>query len=276
MSRPLKITVATVTYHAASLLPVTLDSVKEQVYPYVEHVIVDGLSNDGTLEMVRDYVTETGKLQPLHEVKFVSEPDKGLYDAMNKALRMATGDYVLFLNAGDRLHDNTTLQQIAAMADAALSQGNASLPSDGKLPQVLPAVIYGKTDVVDGEGHFLRERRLSPPEDLSWKSFQQGMLVCHQAFFARTDLAKLLPYQLKYRFSADFDWCIRVMREAAEKKIPLCNAHLVVADYLEGGLTTKNHRRSLMERFNIMRCHYGLLSTVSFHLYFILRAIMKK
>ena len=81
----------------------------------------------------------------------------------------------------------------------------------------LPAVLYGDTNIVDSDGNFLHPRRLSPPEDLTWKSFRQGMLVCHQAFYARIDFAIATPYDQQYRYSADVDWCIRVMKAAAKE-----------------------------------------------------------
>ena len=113
-------------------------------------------------------------------------------------------------------------------------------------------------------------RRLSAPEVLSWKSFKQGMLVCHQAFFAKRDLVE--PYDLNYRFSSDFDWCIRVMKKAHT----LHNTHLTIIDYLEEGLTTQNHKASLRERFRIMTKHYGLVSTIIHHAWFVMRAVLKK
>lgn len=263
---PIKITVATVTFNAASLLGRTIESVENQDYPHVEHVIVDGLSHDGTSELLQNYSRRNAAAHSSHTLRIVSEPDSGLYDAMNKAIRMATGHYILFLNAGDKFHSTDTLRHIADIA-----RSNAY----GRKEELLPAVIYGNTNIVDNNGRFLRERRLTPPEHLSWKSFRNGMLVCHQAFFARTDLARQNLYRLKYRFSADYDWCIRIMRQAERDKMPLTNAHIVVADYLEGGLTTKNHRRSLMERFHIMVHHYGLPSTLCMHLYFSFRSLQK-
>ena len=89
-------------------------------------------------------------------------------------------------------------------------------------------------------------RRLSAPEKLDWKSFKQGMLVCHQAFFARHTLVE--PYDLSYRYSADFDWCIRIMKKA----YTLHNTHLTIIDYLDEGMTTQNRKASLKERFRIM------------------------
>ena len=98
------------------------------------------------------------------------------------------------------------------------------------------------------------------------------MLVCHQAFYARTDIAKNLQYDTRYKYSADVDWCIRVMRETERMGLPLYNINMVVANYTEEGATTKNHRTSLRERFDVMRRHYGLLSTVVMHVWFVFRS----
>lgn len=258
---PLKITVATVTYNAGSLIARTIASVEEQTYPYVEHLIVDGNSQDNTLEQVHHY-QERNSLRPVpHEIVCVSEPDKGLYDAMNKALGLLTGRYILFLNAGDCLHSADTL---AIAVRAAIDS------------PVLPGVLYGLTNLVDAHGQFLRERRLAPPEQLNWHHFKQGMLVCHQAFFARADLVRNIRYDLRYHLSADYDWCIRIMREAERRNLPLLNLHTVVADYLSEGLSTRHHRASLIERFCIMARHYGLWVAIAQHAWFIVRAFTKK
>ena len=184
---------------------------------------------------------------------------------MNKALRLATGDYVLFLNAGDCFHSPTTLSDIAR------SIQSAQYPDSQ-----LPAVLYGDTDLVDNDGQFLRHRRLSPPEQLRWQDFQQGMLVCHQAFFVRTDLGREINYDLSYRFSADYDWCLRIMQRAEILALPLHNTHLVVADYLAEGMTTRNHRASLLERFHIMKRHFGTTKTIAQHAWFVARTLIKR
>ena len=196
-----------------------------------------------------------------HEVVVVSEPDKGLYDAMNKGLRRATGDYVLFLNAGDTLPSDSTLDDIAACI------GDS---------EELPAVLYGDTDIVDSDFRFLRHRRLSPPEKLSWRSFRRGMLVCHQAFYARLDIARELLYDDRYRYSADVDWCIRVMKEAEKRRLHSRDVHAVVAEYWGEGPTTAYHKASLKERFTVMKRHYGLVQTIALHIWFVFRAVLKK
>lgn len=241
-----KFSVITVTYNAAKVVEDTIQSVISQTYRHVEYIIVDGASTDGTMAIVNRYRDRISRV--------ISEPDKGLYDAMNKGISLATGDYLCFLNAGDSFHEDDTLQQMVHSI------------SGGELPDVL----YGETALVDSQGHFLRMRRLSAPETLTWKSFREGMLVCHQAFFARHTLVE--PYDLRYRFSADFDWCIRVMKKART----LHNTHLTLIDYLEEGMTTRNRKASLKERFRIMARHYGLVSTLARHAWFFVRLILKK
>lgn len=252
------ITVVTVTWQAAQVLRPTLDSVREQTYEHVEHLIIDGASTDGTLQMVNDYQRDVRNCCSGHRVVISSEPDKGLYDAMNKGLNRATGDYIIFLNAGDRFASPDTLEQVAKVAMDA--DANA-----------MPAVIYGYTDIIDSEGRRIGPRRLQPPEHLTWRSFRQGMLVCHQAFYARTDIARDVAYDLRYRYSADVDWCIRVMKEAERMSLPLTRLDSVVALFMEGGQTTKHHRDSLKERFHVMRRHYGLFTTLAMHVWFLFR-----
>ena len=143
-----KFSVITVCYNAAATIEDTLQSVITQTYHHIEYILIDGQSTDGTLDIIRRYQSRMAKV--------VSEPDKGLYDAMNKGLRLATGDYVCFLNAGDCFHEDDTLQQMVhRLHEAGL--------------QELPDVIYGETQLVDSEGHFVRMRRMQTPEKLNWK-----------------------------------------------------------------------------------------------------------
>ena len=261
----IKFTVITITYNAEAVLERTLQSVLCQTHEDVEHLIIDGASTDGTLAMSERYKAESDASELGHKVIIRSEPDDGIYDAMNKGLTQASGDYIIYMNAGDSFPKEDTLETIAHRCRL------NELPSDE-----LPAVLYGNTDIVDGEGRFLYPRRLQPPQRLTWRSFKKGMLVCHQAFYARTDVAKNLPYDLHYRFSADVDWCIRVMRECERMCLPLKDINLVVANYMEEGATTKNHSASLRERFDVMRRHYGLLTTMAMHAWFVVRGVIRK
>lgn len=243
MSNPV-FSIITCTFNASTTLERTIRSVDEQTYPGIEHLIIDGASRDNTLEIAR-----TSK-----HATIISEPDKGLYDAMNKGIRMAKGDYIIFLNAGDKFHGSDTLEKVAGMIDGA------------------PDIIYGETALVDNEGDFKRMRRLQAPKNLSWKSFRKGMLVCHQSFWVKRVLAAGAPYDLAYRYSADVDWCIRIMKQSTV----LFNTHETLIDYLEEGMSTKNRKASLKERFAIMRKHYGLPCTIANHIWFIFRAVVKR
>lgn len=234
-----RISIITICYNAASTITRTLRSVSAQTYPNIQYLIIDGASKDNTLELVRE-------LAP--EAEIYSERDKGIYDAMNKGLDRATGDYVWYVNAGDALVSPTTVEDLV----------RATCTGDS-----LPDVLYGDTRLIDAEGHDLGLRRLRPPHQLDWRSFRSGMLVCHQAFVAKRSISP--HYDLSYRFSADVDWCIRVLKEAKTTAF----YPEPIALYLNEGTTTANHRASLIERFHVMRHHYGLVTTVLQHLRFL-------
>ena len=233
------ITIITICYNAQATITRTLESIQAQTYTELEYLVIDGASKDATLELV-------AQLAPRAQV--FSERDHGLYDAMNKGLKRATGDYVWYINAGDALPSPTTVEELVADAFAG-----------GQMPDV----IYGDTRLIDSEGKDLGLRRLRPPHELTWRSFEEGMLVCHQAFIVRRTLAPL--YNLRYRFSSDVDWCIRVLKEAK-------HCYFIdrpIALYLNEGTTTANHRASLIERFEIMSEHYGFWRTLLKHLRFL-------
>ena len=156
MNQSVKFTIITITYNAAQWLERTILSILSQSYGNIEYVIIDGASTDGTVDIIRQYASGVSF--------WLSEPDKGLYDAMNKGLQHATGDYVWFINAGDTLPNADIIQRIVQKMEKR---------------QHLPDVIYGETAIVDAQGKMLGMRRLRPPKKLSWKSFRMGMLVCH-------------------------------------------------------------------------------------------------
>ena len=95
-------------------------------------------------------------------------------------------------------------------------------------------------------------------------------------FYALTSIAKNTPYDLQYRFSADVDWCIRIMKKSEEEHRALRNVNAIVANFLDGGLTTANHRASLKERFRVMCHHYGCITTTFMHLWFAIRNMLKR
>lgn len=246
MMKPL-FSIITVTYNAARTLPTTLRSIRSQSFRDFEHIIVDGASTDSTLAIAR-------KQRGTSDTIIISEPDKGLYDAMNKGMDMARGTYLIFLNSGDTFHASDTLERIAR---AISENGN-------------PGIVYGQTQIVDSSGNRLADRHLTAPASLTYSSFADGMVVCHQAFVVLACVAS--PFNLRYRFSADYEWCIRCLQHSRN------NVYVgaVTVDYLNEGITTRNHGRSLIERFIIMRRYYGTVPTIIRHARFIPRYLRRR
>ena len=232
-----KISIITVVYNGHSLIERTIKSVIAQSYMNVEYIIIDGGSSDGTLEIAERYQSKIAVI--------LSGKDNGIYDAMNKGLKIASGEYVLFLNAGDELFADQILENIFALGAA--------------------DVYYGNTAVVSENGRILGDRRLSPPELLTWKSLQYGMCVSHQSFIAKRSLCQ--SYDLNYSISADIDWVIEVLK----KSKVIINTHSYISRFLEGGASNKRMKKALRERFSIMIKHYGFIYTVLNHAYILLR-----
>lgn len=233
--------IITVTYNAASTLPATLRSVGEQTCKLYEYLVIDGDSKDGTADLAN--------ASGIDNLTVVCEPDRGLYDAMNKGLGLAKGDYVIFLNAGDSFHSPNVLQLIA----------------DTIMENDYPGIVYGQTQIVNADRKRIGDRHLTAPAILTLDSFKEGMVVCHQAFIV---LRKLVDnYDTRYKFSADFEWCIRCLQRSHRN----CYIDRILIDYLSEGITTSNRWRSLWERFKIMSFYFGFFPTLYRHVGFYFR-----
>ncbi|MDP3469196.1 MAG: glycosyltransferase family 2 protein [Daejeonella sp.] len=228
-----KLTVVTIVYNNVRDIERTVLSVLNQTYPNIEYLVIDGASTDGTLEILKKY---EGRL-----AKLISEKDKGIYDAMNKGLSLASGDYILFMNSGDELYASETVENVFASAPDA-------------------DIYYGETEMYDEDWKSLGQRRHKAPETFTWKDFKYGMSISHQAIYIRKSLTE--PYDSQYKLSADIDWIIK----AAKKAGKIVNTRMYVAKYLVGGMSKKKHRQSLIERFHIFSKHYGLIPNVFNHL----------
>lgn len=227
------LTVITVVYNNVRDIERTITSVIRQTYPQIEYIVIDGSSTDGTVDVIKRY----GE----HISQWISEPDKGIYDAMNKGLSRATGDYVLFMNSGDEIYAEDTVAQVFASAP------NAD-------------IYYGETEMYDEDWQSLGLRRHAIPAQFNWQSFRFGMSISHQAIYIRRSIAGC--YDPRYQLSADVDWII----SAAKKAKKIVNSQRLVAKYLVGGMSKKRHWQSLKERFRIFTKHYGLLPNIMNHL----------
>ena len=220
-----KISIITVVYNSEKYIRRTIESIVGQDYPGVEYIVIDGKSKDTTMQIVNEYRDRIAVV--------VSEPDKGLYDAMNKGLRLATGSYVLYINSGDALSSPTLLSDIFN-----------NVPADSD-------VIYGDTQITDEDGNILHNRRHRPPEQLSWRDYKRGMLVCHQSFIAKRTLCN--EYDTQYRYAADFDWCLNILL----KSRVVTNYGKDISLFMDGGQTKRTIVPGLKERYRIMCKYYG-------------------
>lgn len=177
-----KISVVTVCYNACNDIEKTLVSVLNQNYENLEYVIIDGLSSDGTQDVINCCVEK----YQLRDIKFISEPDKGIYDAMNKGIDMATGEWINFMNAGDLFVDNKVVEDIV----------------DG---------IKGEYDVLFGNSlqcnnGIIRQRK---------GKIKQGEFptLGHQSTFVKTALMKEWRFDVKYKICADFDFLYKLYKQ---------------------------------------------------------------
>ncbi len=204
------ITVVTVAYNAVAALRLTAQNVLAQNYPHLEYIIVDGGSSDGTVDYLQSL--------PQERVIWVSEPDNGIYDAMNKAIRMATGEYCIFMNAGDRFAATDTLIQVVRLMDG----------SD---------VVYG--DITKNE----KIKRAISPRNC------HKMYYCHQAVFTRTTCLREYPFDTSHRFSADFKQAkLLFLAGKSFQQLPI-----TVANFDTQGISNTQRSRGLWDNILVVR-----------------------
>ncbi len=239
-----KISIVTVTYNCKEQLRETIDSIVSQTYKNIEFLVIDGGSTDGTLDVVKEYQAKIDY--------WISEPDKGIYDAMNKGLKTVTGDFVLFLNAGDVFFSKRTLQQIPF---------EKNFDAD---------VFYGETLIVSEKGECLGLGQKTLPKDLTWSHFKNGMVVCHQSIFISTQIAG--TYNLNFKYSADIDWVLNALKVANK----IVFTETIISRFVTGGFSTQNKWDSWVERWYILKTNFGLLSCILSHIVFIFEMLLVK
>lgn len=229
-----KVSIITVVYNNKINFIKTLNSVKRQDYSNIEYIVIDGGSTDGTLDVIKQNESVISK--------WISETDKGIYDAMNKGINLATGDYIWFLNGGDMIHSDNTLNEIFSTGE------NAD-------------VYYGDTELVDDEGKSYGKRKLkTPPENLSWRSMIDGMVVTHQSLIIKKEI--IPQYNLKFKHCADIDWTIKILKSS---KV-IINTHKIISRFLLGGYSRKNTISSLFERIKILSKHFNIFYVLLNHI----------
>jgi len=229
------ISIITVVKNGERFIERTIKSVISQTYPSIEYIIIDGASQDNTLKIIKKYEKYISF--------WISEPDRSLYDAMNKGLKLAKGKYVWFMNAGDEIYDKTTLERIFAIEKSA-------------------DIYYGDTIIVDiykrKIGFF---RGLKAPKDLTWKSFMKGAVICHQSFIIKKVLASSYDY-LNYPISADTSWMIDGLKRA---KI-IIYAQAALSKFLTGGISTQQEFQTWIENYKTFKKNFGFFRNIYNHL----------
>ncbi len=239
-----KISIITVVRNNAESLKETLKALISLNYAYKELIVIDGNSTDDTPSIIAEFA---------HNISYwISEPDKGIYDAMNKGLRAATGEYVWFMNAGDLPYSDDVLNQVF-------------YPSENYAD-----IYYGEAMIVSAEGRELGLRRKRIPRKLTQKSFLRGMTICHQSIFIKRSIAPM--YNLDLRYVSDIEWVIESIKGSGSTS----KSSAIICKFSEGGFSSANKWASLKERFNVMRKHYGLTRTLWAHAKFTTQAVFKR
>ncbi|MCI5139277.1 MAG: glycosyltransferase [Candidatus Electrothrix sp. AR1] len=219
----MKITVITIVYNNVNDIGTTIKSVLTQLYNNIEYIIIDGGSTDGTLEVLEG-LKENG-------VTVVSEPDNGIYDAMNKGVDQASGDYVLFMNSGDTFYSDDVISRFVAFD-----------PHE---------------DLVYGNAHFLIPDGRTCMQQGDMGNLFQKMPVNHQACFVKTDIQRTLGFDLTFRIAADYDFILRAYKQGCIFR----SIDLVVSNHHLDGISNTDRLRASVEGLHAL-LNYDLKSTI--------------
>ncbi|WP_338761284.1 glycosyltransferase family 2 protein [Bernardetia sp. ABR2-2B] len=218
------LTIATVCYNAAEELEKTIQNVARQTYPNIEYIIIDGNSKDNTLEVIKKYEENISN--------YISEKDNGIYDAMNKAIQIAKGDYILFMNAGDTFIDDIIVEEIFT-----------ELYQNFDFKTNFPDLIYGDYTVINQTfSETVKAESLKKP----WR----GMKFCHQSMLLRTSLAKKQLFSGNY-ITSDFEQ----VYELYKKGISFYYFPRPIANFKTDGLSSKNKIKVRFESKEIVKKH---------------------
>ena len=241
-----KLSIITINFNNLAGLKKTVESVGGPLPLDCEWIVVDGLSTDGSVEFI-DYAPFTHK---------IIEKDRGIYDAMNKGLKAANGDFVWFMNSGDRFHSSDSVSRMIYFIE--------------QFPEI--DCFYGDTEFVNEQyeplGLISKLKPQKFPKNLNKNSFRTGMSICHQSFVVKK--SKCDEYNLQYKFAADVDWIIRILKKKPSTKA----VDFVVADFAVGGSSYQHTQKAMKERYRILAEHYGWLSNILAHTWIVIRRIL--
>jgi glycosyltransferase involved in cell wall biosynthesis len=206
------LTIITVTLNNKNGLEKSLDSILKQKYNNIELIIVDGKSEDGTKEYIK---TNKNLIEnKLKRFLYIYEKDNGIYDAMNKGIKASTGDWIIFMNAGDNFFDDEVISKIFE-DDSIFNEAE---------------IIYGKTNLIANEELEI----ISKPKRL--QNINYGMIFTHQSVFVRTDLLKNNLFANNYKLCADYDFFLHMYQQKRKFK----EIDLIISNFEETGVSSNN------------------------------------
>ena len=234
-----KVSVVTISYNTVSTLQSTIDSVREQDYPNLEYIIVDGGSTDGTLAIIdknKSVITT-----------WVSAKDKGIYDAMNKGVKLATGDWIIFMNSGDRFYKSHSISAIFQ-----------NLPPDGC------DLIYG--DVAVDYGKFIKVKTAGQLTDL-WKEMQ----FSHQSLFCRKVELATHPFNVNQKIAGDYEF----IYSSYTRGIKFSYAQGVTSVVTAGGVSDAKRVEAIKARWEIVNKYSPSLKVNTYYVFAMLKEVLK-
>ncbi|MED0670817.1 glycosyltransferase family 2 protein [Aneurinibacillus aneurinilyticus] len=223
-----KVSIITATYNSEKHIEQTIRSVLEQTYEHVEYIIVDGVSTDGTLDIIRKYQDKIDVL--------ISEPDRGVYDAFNKGIKLATGDIIYFLNSDDYFYDNQVLEDVAR---------EFSINSN-------TSIVYGNVLIKNEKNDSFQ---ILFGRKLALEDFKKRLMPCHQGVFTKKELFyKHGLFNIEYKIASDFDFLVKCFI-TDEQKIKYIDR--LISIFREGGLSSDS-KKAISEKDRIIQQYFGL------------------
>jgi glycosyltransferase involved in cell wall biosynthesis len=205
-----KITIITVTLNASLLLKQTIESIINQTYSNIEYIIIDGASTDNTLDIIKKYKR--------YITYWISEPDEGIYDAMNKGLEKATGEWINFMNAGDSFSEIYTISKVFKL-------------------------LKSETDIIVGNTNLINKNNITYIKALGLEGVFDEMFCCHQSMFVKSSIIKQLKFDTSFKIAADYDFSLKCY--TLKKKFQFLD--FAVANFIDGGLSEINIKQMRIE-----------------------------
>lgn len=224
----IEFSIVTVCFNAEDSIEDTIKSVINQTYNNFEYIIVDGYSKDNTVKIINKYKDSIDII--------ISEPDNGIYDAMNKGIGLSSGQFVNFLNSGDTYFSSNTLQ-------------------------IVKNHIEINTSIVSGDFNLISENKkpiLIETKKINWRDFRKDFYACHQSIFVNLSIVN--SYDIDYKIKADYKWVLDALSKTSECNIVKINKPLV--NYNSDGFSSKNFFRNLNELMKLHKNYFGIYQLV--------------